>query len=82
MTRRKTTEEILSREMITKSDIKMLFGIGERKAQDIFDKVRQKVESEGKLNIDGRVSWRRVYRMLGLPIPQNQVKRESSNQSA
>lgn len=70
MNRRKTPEEILSREFVTVTDIGMLFGIGPKKAKDIFEKAQKKVEDEGKLNVPGRVSWRRVYRMLGLPIPQ------------
>lgn len=73
MERRKSVEEILSREMITQSDIRMLFGIGYKSAKELFDKVQKKAESEGKINIPGRVSWRRLYRMLGLPVPQGTV---------
>ena len=70
MERRKSVEEVLSREMITQTDIRMLFGIGCKSAKELFDKVQKKAESEGKINIPGRISWRRLYRMLGLPIPQ------------
>lgn len=66
---RKTTEEILSRELITHSDVQRLFRIGNKKARDVFNKVRDKTEEEGKINIPGLISWRRMYRMLGLPIP-------------
>mgnify|MGYP005819940109 CR=1 FL=1 len=78
MYRERTTEEILSREFITCSDIERLFRIGRPKALAIFDKVQQKVESEGKLNIPGRISWRRMYRMLGLKIPQIGVSAEDN----
>lgn len=78
MYRERTTEEILSREFITCSDIERLFRIGRPKALAIFDKVQKKVESEGKLNIPGRISWRRMYRMLGLQIPQIGVSAEEN----
>lgn len=65
----KTQEEILSCDFITKTDIMRLFHIGNDKAVEIFDKVSAQVESEGKINIPGRISWRRMYRMLGQPIP-------------
>ncbi len=68
-TPRKTQEEILSCDFITKTDVMMLFRIGDKKATDIFKKVQAQVESEGKINIPGRISWRRMYRMLGQPIP-------------
>ena len=65
----KSEEAILQREFITKTDIKMLFNVGERKAATIFDAVQKQVTDEGKLNIPGRISWRRMYKMLDLPIP-------------
>lgn len=71
MANKRTQDEILSNEFITRSDIQYLFRIGSKKATDIFNKVQAKVESEGKLNIPGKISWRRMYRMLGLPIPAN-----------
>ncbi len=67
---KKSTDKILSREFITKTDIQMLFGIGTVKAAELFVKVQRQVEEEGKLNIPGRISWKRMYRMLGLPIPK------------
>lgn len=67
---KKSADKILSREFITKTDIQMLFGIGTVKAAEIFEKVQRKVEEEGKLNIPGRVSARRMYRMLGQPFPK------------
>ena len=59
----KSEEAILQREFITKTDIKMLFNVGERKASTIFDAVQKQVTDEGKLNIPGRISWRRMYKM-------------------
>lgn len=75
MGRSKTTEEILACEFITRSDIQRLFRIGAKKANDIFDNVQAKVESEGKLNIPGKISWRRMYRMLGIQAPITQTAR-------
>ena len=61
---------ILSRELITATDIAKLFKMGRLKAKKaIFDKVWEAVEKEGKLNIPDRVSARRVYDMLGVPYP-------------
>ncbi len=68
--KKKNVEQILSRELITRSDIQMLFGLGPKKANDIFDRVQKQVESEGKIIVDGRISWRRMYRMMGLPLPK------------
>lgn len=70
MCKRKGKEAILSRDFITVTDVMMLFSIGKAKAEDLFDKVQKNAESEGKINIPGRISWRRLYRMLGQPIPK------------
>ena len=68
MYRHKPKQEILSQEFITRTDIQMLFKIGAPKAQVIFDKVQQAVIDDGKINIPGKVSVHRLYRMMGLPL--------------
>ena len=80
--RKKRPEEILSKEFITRTDIERLLHIGAPKAQVIFDKVQQAVADEGKLNIEGRVSWRRMYKMLGLAIPANLQQRGNYKDTA
>lgn len=74
MRARKTPEEILSRELITKTDIMALFRIGNKKAEQIFNEVVKSVYDDGKTIIPGRISWRRMYKLLGLPIPQERRK--------
>lgn len=63
-------EAIIAKEFITKTDIKFLFRIGDRKAEELYKAVRQNAIDEGKLNIDGKISVRRLYSMLGLPITE------------
>lgn len=69
MSKAKTKEEILSQDLITQTDIQRLFKMGVKRAKFIFENVQKDTEEAGKLVVPDRISWRRMYRMLGLPIP-------------
>ena len=69
MSKAKTKEEILSRDLITQTDIQRLLKVGSKRAKFIFENVVKDTEAAGKLTVPDLVSWRRMYRVLGLPIP-------------
>ena len=73
-TNRKSKESILANDFITCTDVRYLLCVGAEKARYIFTEVQKKVESEGKLNVPGKISWRKMYKMLGEPIPD--IKKE------
>ena len=68
---KKTSEQIREQELVTVSDIMVLFGIGYVSAQGFYNKIVKHVEDRGKICIPRHVPLHLVYSLLGLKNPKN-----------
>lgn len=58
-----TREEIIFKQYLTRKDIRKFLRCGWGKANDVFDKCRQKAVDDGFLNVEGRAYYKYLLDM-------------------